>query len=182
MNKSTQFGRQRARGAGRTHQPVRWPVPEFLLAALAVGALAYVALERGFVSIPFDRAPLASAAPRGEAIDRHFAPCSGAGGTCVIDGDTIRVEGVSIRIADIDTPEVRNYGCPQELALGQAATVRLVALLNQGPFIATPYSRDEDVYGRKLRILERDGQSLGMVLVSEGLARAWDGARRDWCV
>lgn len=181
MNKSTQFGRQRARGVGRVHQPARWPVSEFLLAALAVGALAYVALERGFVSVPFERTPLASATPRGEVIDRHFAPCGGAGGTCVIDGDTIRVEGVSIRIADIDTPEVRNYGCPEELALGQAATGRLVALLNQGPFIAAPYTRDEDVYGRKLRILKRDGQSLGMVLVSEGLARAWDGARRDWC-
>jgi hypothetical protein len=27
----------------------------------------------------------------------------------------------------------------------------------------------------------RDGQSLGLTLVSEGLAREWDGARRPWC-
>lgn len=182
MSKSTQFGRQRARDAVQVHQPVRWPVPEFLLAALAVGALAYVVLERGLVSIPLDTAPIVTTAPRGEVIDRRFAPCSGAGGTCVIDGDTIRIEGVSIRVADIDTPEVRNYGCPEELALGRAATDRLVSLLNAGAFTVAPYARDEDVYGRKLRILERDGQSLGMILVAEGLARAWDGARRDWCV
>lgn len=154
---------------------------EFVLAAIAVGALAYVALERGLVSIPLDTVPIATSIPRGEVIDRRFAPCNGAGGTCVIDGDTIRIEGVSIRIADIDTPEVRNYGCHEELALGRVATDRLVALLNAGAFTVAPYTRDEDVYGRKLRILERDGQSLGMVLVAEGLARAWDGARRDWC-
>jgi micrococcal nuclease len=41
--------------------------------------------------------------------------------------------------------------------------------------------RDEDRYGRKLRTIERDGRSLGDVLVAEGLARPWDGARRSWC-
>jgi endonuclease YncB( thermonuclease family) len=36
-------------------------------------------------------------------------------------------------------------------------------------------------YGRKLRILVRNGRSLGDTLVAEGLARRWDGARRSWC-
>lgn len=153
---------------------------EFVLALLAVGALAYVALDRGIVTIPLS-GPQSGAVARPDIVDMKFAVCTGAGGTCVIDGDTVRIEGVSIRIADIDTPEVRNHACDAELALGQAATRRMVALLNEGPFTLAPYERDEDVYGRKLRILERDGQSLGMILVAEGLARAWDGARRDWC-
>mgnify|MGYP000049760326 CR=1 FL=1 len=39
-----------------------------------------------------------------------------------------------------------------------------------------------DRYGRKLRIVMRNGQSLGGVLVSEGLARNYEGGRRDgWC-
>lgn len=34
-----------------------------------------------------------------------------------------------------------------------------------------PNGRDEDKYGRKLRIVMRDGESLGGALVDEGLAR-----------
>jgi endonuclease YncB( thermonuclease family) len=32
-----------------------------------------------------------------------------------------------------------------------------------------------------LRILTRGGQSLGAVLVAEGLARFYEGGRRSWC-
>lgn len=178
MGKTTQFGRaNRSRARGRAPS-AQWPIPEFVLALLAVGALAYFALDREYVSVPNDIAPVA----RHPIVDAQFSVCTGSGGTCVIDGDTVTVDGVSIRIADIDTPEVRNYGCETELNLGRRATLRMMTLVNEGPFEIAPYERDEDHYGRKLRILERDGKSLGMILVSEGLARAWDGARRDWCV
>lgn len=42
-------------------------------------------------------------------------------------------------------------------------------------------NRDADRYGRKLRVLVRNGRSLGDVLVNEGLARTWNGAREPWC-
>jgi endonuclease YncB( thermonuclease family) len=42
-------------------------------------------------------------------------------------------------------------------------------------------ARDEDAYGRKLRVLERNGRSLGMVLVEEGLAHRWRGYKESWC-
>jgi endonuclease YncB( thermonuclease family) len=101
---------------------------------------------------------------------------------CVVDGDTFRYHGQTIRIADIDTPEVFSYRCPAEKELGERATDRLHVLLNAGPFDLEGYeTRDEDQYGRKLRIVSRDGQSLGMMLVREGLAREWDGRRRPWC-
>ena len=38
-----------------------------------------------------------------------------------------------------------------------------------------------DRYGRKLRLLRRNGRSLGFALVEEGLARPWDGRRKSWC-
>jgi micrococcal nuclease len=101
--------------------------------------------------------------------------------SCVIDGDTIWHGGVKIRLADIDTPEVFNPKCASEAALGRRATERLLALLNAGPFEVVPIERDADRYGRKLRILERHGRSLGDILIAEGLARRWDGARRSWC-
>ena len=112
-----------------------------------------------------------------------FQLCAGRSQlNCVVDGDTIWHGGVKIRIADIDTPEVFSPKCPSEAALGRQATERLLELINAGPFEVVPTgSRDADRYGRKLRILERHGHSLGETLVAEGLARRWDGARRGWC-
>ena len=101
---------------------------------------------------------------------------------CVIDGDTIRYHGVKIRLADIDAPETYESKCSSELALGQRATDRFLELINAGPFdVVATGGRDMDNYGRKLRLIERDGHSLGAILVSEGLARRSDGARRSWC-
>jgi micrococcal nuclease len=112
-----------------------------------------------------------------------FTLCAGASRpNCVIDGDTIRLGGVKIRLEDIDAPEVFSPKCASELARGNRATERLLALLNQGPFeLVLTGRRDRDRYGRKLRTLERSGRSLGAVLVAEGLARPWDGARHPWC-
>jgi micrococcal nuclease len=101
---------------------------------------------------------------------------------CVIDGDTIRYGGLKIRLEDIDAPEVFSPKCPSERARGERATRRLLELINKGPFeLVRTGERDEDRYGRKLRTLERAGRSLGAILVAEGLARPWDGARHPWC-
>ncbi|TFI57980.1 thermonuclease family protein [Sphingomonas parva] len=99
----------------------------------------------------------------------------------VIDGDTFVYGEERIRIADIDTPELRGR-CPEEKALARRATRRLDDLLAAGPFELHRVGRDEDRYGRKLRVVTRDGRSLGDVLVSEGLARTWSGRREPWCV
>ncbi|WP_442966874.1 thermonuclease family protein [Rhizobium sp. C4] len=112
----------------------------------------------------------------------RFTFCGGAGMVnCVVDGDTFRLSGDKIRIADIDTPELHPARCPYEQALGEAAKQRLLELLNAGPFDLKPIDRDTDRYGRKLRVVMRDGKSLGDVLVREGLARTWEGRRRGWC-
>lgn len=100
----------------------------------------------------------------------------------VIDGDTFALGATRIRIADIDTPEIDGR-CAYESALAARATARLEALLSAGPFELRPLAggRDEDSYGRKLRIVTRHGQSLGDQLVAEGLARTWAGRRQPWC-
>lgn len=176
MGTRTSFGRLRTAPPTRRRQTL---VVEPVLALVAVAALGWVALDKGYVDVPSFDSP---AARRSDDVTYRFSLCSGPGGTCVIDGDTIRIEGQSIRIADIDTPEVRDYDCRHEKVLGDRATLRMLALVNQGPFALSRWDdRDEDVYGRKLRVLSRDGQSLGLMLVAEGLARPWDGARRSWC-
>lgn len=100
---------------------------------------------------------------------------------CIVDGDTFWHGGRKIRIADINTPEISNPGCGSEKRLGERAKVRLHGLLNQGNFSLQPVGRDQDKYGRDLRIVTRSGQSLGDILVAEGLAERWQGTRKNWC-
>ena len=99
----------------------------------------------------------------------------------MVDGDTFWMNGTKYRIADINTPEVSSPDCGAEAALGDQATSRLVALLNSGGFSLRSVDRDEDTFGRKLRIVTRGGQSIGDTLVAEGLAERWSGSRRSWC-
>lgn len=100
----------------------------------------------------------------------------------MVDGDTIWLEGAKIRIADIDTPEISSPKCDAEYERGIRARDRLVVLLNEGEFeLRSIGNRDEDQYGRKLRVIVRSGRSLGDQLVSENLARTWTGGREPWC-
>lgn len=113
-----------------------------------------------------------------------YPVCAAHGGTrdnCVVDGDTFRLGGATIRISDIDAPETHPPRCAYEADLGERATTRLSELLSAGPFKLVRSDRDLDKYGRKLRVVIRDGRSLGKTLVSERLARPWTGKRRPWC-
>ncbi len=113
---------------------------------------------------------------------RNLQHCGLIRYTCVVDGDTLWLNGTKIRVADIDTPEISQPRCPAEKALGDRATERFIELLNQGPFeLARLGSRDTDRYGRSLRIVLRNGHSIGDQLVQEGLARTWTGRREPWC-
>ncbi|WP_395330322.1 thermonuclease family protein [Novosphingobium sp. BL-8H] len=156
-----------------------WPI--WIIAPLASFAAVYFwpAIAPGPQSST--TSPVASA-------DDHevgrFAHCSGRKRhTCIVDGDTFWYQGKKIRIADINTPETSEPDCPAEAALGARATVRMTELLNEGRFSLEPWTdgRDTDRYGRELRVVTRGGQSLGEVLVAEGLAERWKGYRRNWC-
>ncbi|WP_408586405.1 thermonuclease family protein [Novosphingobium sp.] len=117
-----------------------------------------------------------------ETSSQRFELCGMTRRTCVVDGDTFWLEGEKIRIADIDTPEISEPKCDAEYQLGMKATYRLRDLLNEGAFEVRPIgNRDADRFGRKLRVVVRDGQSLGDQLVSEGLAHTWTGRREPWC-
>src|SRR4029453_2389446 len=98
---------------------------------------------------------------------------------CVVDGDTLWFQEEKIRIADIDTPELSPPRCRRERELGLIAKQRLLDILNAGPFWLESGARDVDRYGRKLRSVYMEGQSIGDMLVAEGLARPWEGSRRN---
>jgi endonuclease YncB( thermonuclease family) len=116
-------------------------------------------------------------------VDASFTRCfQGSGYNCVIDGDTVIVRGVRVRVEGIDAPETHPPRCASEAVLGERATERLIVLMNQGPVaLVNDGGRDEDRYGRKLRHLMQNGQSLGDQLIREGLARPWTGRKLPWC-
>ncbi len=145
--------------------------------------MALIAMVTVLLEAPISMEAVALASDTTSKTQAAFKKCgAGSRQACVIDGDTIWLKGQKIRIADIDTPEVSEPKCSSELALGNRATDRMLELINEGPFEIKAWpGRDADRYGRKLRVLIRDGRSLGDILVSEGLARTWSGRREPWC-
>lgn len=149
---------------------MRYALEALLIASAAAGGWMLAA--------PAAKTPAADA----PAATRAFGFCHSGGGTdCVVDGDTFWMDGAKIRVADIDAPETHPPRCAEEKRLGEAATRRLQALLSAGPVTLEIGDRATDRYGRALRIVTRDGKSLGAQLVSEGLARRWTGRRQPWC-
>lgn len=178
------FSKNRGTKSSRRRSPSG--VTLFNLAMLACAAvwLAPEWRDWRFPDFTPDR-PVPMAPPGAAPTDRlsaDFALCHRGGGTnCVVDGDTFWFAGVKYRIADIDTPETHPPRCAAEAALGARATERLAALLNAGPFSLESGDRPSDRYGRALRVVTRDGASIGETLVAEGLARRWGGHRDPWC-
>jgi len=102
----------------------------------------------------------------------------------VIDGDTFEIDGVRVRIENIDAPELHSARCPDERRLALRAATRLGEILagSNWTLVRSPTDpRDEDRYGRKLRRVALPSGDAGEVLVAEGLARRWNGSRRGWC-
>ena len=147
-----------------------------VMAGLAIG-VGPTLWDQGKAAHATDRIGVPAA-----AVTADFGFChTGAGTNCVVDGDTIWIEGRKVRIADIDAPETHEYRCSSEKALGDRATQRLIELVNSGPVTMRTIDRDEDRYGRKLRIVMVNGTSVGDTLVGEGLARYYEGGRKPWC-
>lgn len=178
MNKIIPFKSKLRPWAQRPQKPRRQPPAWWPLVALIV--LAGILYGAGVLRHDEDDVDARAPAGGGNA---RFILCRRANQpNCVVDGDTIHFGGEIIRIADINTPEVHEAKCDAEAALGRRATQRLLALLNEGPFeLEFAGRRDHDKYGRDLRIVSRNGRSLGDMLVAEGLAERWTGSKRDWC-
>lgn len=158
------------RARRRSSQPFWLPIG--ILLGFAASARLVIGLEDPFKSVQTSI-----------TVHETFPMCDFAWPpNCVIDGHTIRYRGEDIQIEDISTPETREAECPAEKALGDRAARRMAQLINQGPFdIVYDGRRGKDRYGRKFRLLERNGKSLSIILVEEGLAYRWDGQRRSWC-
>lgn len=118
-----------------------------------------------------------------EMVSERFIPCdSGVRAfACVVDGDSFHLGKRKIRIRGIDAPE-REGSCAAEGELSRNSRLKLIELLNRGPFVMTATSGDaRDKYGRELRTLTRGGQSIGEAMVAAGMAHDYRGKKLSWC-
>ena len=106
---------------------------------------------------------------------------SGPRVTCVVDGDTIWLDGEKTRMQGYDTPEPITDICGGdfERQLARRASDRLIALLNGGNITIERFGQDR--YGRTLATIRANGIDVGDTLIAEGLARHWPDGPEFWC-
>ncbi len=101
------------------------------------------------------------------------------GNVKIIDGDTIKIGAEKIRLMGFDTPEL-DAGCRREKRLALKAQERLRSLIDNGKL--TIRRHGEDRWGRTLAYVRTDGRDVGSILISENLARPYEGGKRKgWC-
>lgn len=124
-----------------------------------------------------------------QTIEGPFTDCHRARSPrCVVDGDTIRLDGQAIRLVGYNTPEYSDAQCPYERALAEDASAALLELLSENTLVLVTDRRDTvDRYGRPLRtglLLADNGETtrLADAMIALNLAEPyWGGQRRDWC-
>ncbi len=104
----------------------------------------------------------------------------------IIDGDTIRMNGITIRIMELDTPETFRSRCENELVLGLAAKEHLRSLLDSGT--VTYEATGTDRYGRTLAKVHVGGVNIGQQMIRDGVALPYQPGKdaklarlRHWC-
>ena len=99
----------------------------------------------------------------------------------VIDGDTIKGNGETIRLKGFDTPETRFAKCEAEKRLGNIARRKLEALLASGE-VRVERFKYKDRYGRTLASVYVNDVDVAEIMIREEFARPYQGGpRRGWC-
>lgn len=143
----------------------------FMIAiAMALAAVFfYVSAAKGqeIILTPVDTIPYCSSSPRI---------------TCVVDGDTIWLQGVKLRLKDFDTPEPQTNICggKTEKALADKASKRLSDLLNTNNWTIETFGKGSR--GRRLATIRIAGRDVGDILIEEKLARHWPDGEEFWCI
>lgn len=108
----------------------------------------------------------------------------------VIDGDTIEVSAriwpdhrvhTKVRINHIDTPELRGR-CESEKVRAEEARLGLIDWVEQEQIYLTNVMFGKFAGRVVADVVRSDGSSAGAWLISQNLARTYEGGRREgWC-
>lgn len=103
----------------------------------------------------------------------------------VVDGDTVRLTcpdlgRVNGRVTGIDTPELRGHCLSERLQALHAKAWLHWTFWSARSLEAKPGA--PDLYNRPLTTVTVDGRPLSEMFIAAGLARPYDGGRREsWC-
>jgi endonuclease YncB( thermonuclease family) len=86
----------------------------------------------------------------------------------VLDGDTITIDGIHVRLKGVAAPEVAHLGQPDEPG-GEAAKAFMVELI-EGETVVCDLTQ-ERTHGRRVGWCYRDGEDVAEALIRAGLAR-----------
>nr|WP_221301788.1 thermonuclease family protein [Zhongshania antarctica] len=111
--------------------------------------------------------------------------------TTIYDGDTFRAtindwppiigKNIPIRVNGIDTPEMRG-GCREEIEQARKAKQEAVAMIRAAKVVELR-NINRDKYFRIVADVYLDGKSLGDSLIGKGLAKTYDGGKKEkWCL
>ena len=124
--------------------------------------------------------------PTEQVLDDIAAFCH----NCIEDGDTFEARvriwpgmdvTTKVRLRTVDAPETQ-YRCDEERVKAQAARDALAAMLRQGSVTITNVQQDR--YGGRVDadVATAGTPNVADALLARGLARPYDGGRRDsWC-
>ena len=104
--------------------------------------------------------------------------------TCLVDGDTLWLNGENIRLKDFDTPEPVSKICggAREVALAHQASARMLEILNANSWTITRFGHERGGRGKRtLATIYVNGRDVGDILIGERLARRWPKGDEWWC-
>ncbi len=130
-------------------------------------------IKKGIISIPIQQTDSASldtsTASSDDSSETQETLCSGNAGcftgvvTSVIDGDTIKVDGQSIRFALVDAPKIKYDGGKSRNFIEQICPVGSTVVVDQDD------EQIEDKYGRMLGVIYCNDLNLNKELLDSGL-------------
>lgn len=152
-----------------------------LMAVVAVAVLGWVVIDP-FALGPGSYIDMTSASAEMDGRQQSFSMCGRDRYNCVVDGDTIWLDGRNLRLASYDTPEPYDGICggQAEVDLAKQASRRLLELLNTNPFTVETFGLD-NTGARTLTTIRIGGRDVGDILIEERLARRWPAGVEWWC-
>lgn len=182
MSKVIKFGRRpRPPPGGMRSRKRRFSFGRLLGGPLIAVGVAVVAFAVAGLTVA-NRAPSSAPGATLQAAAMTFSMCGRERFTCVVDGDTIWLEGQNLRLASYDTPEPHDGICggAAEVALANKASARLLQLLNGNAITVETFGLD-GTGKRTLATVRIAGRDVGDILIAEKLARRWPDGEEWWC-
>lgn len=110
----------------------------------------------------------------------------------IVDGDTFvgdvllndraSVKSVSVRLRNVDTPELHG-NCDSEIKMAKSARQRLSELIPVGSTVEIKNVTDDKYAGRiDANVFDLRGLDVGQILIKEKFGRSYSGGKRQsWC-